>query len=561
MPPDADAAFWSAAVTRRQYAAFDAECACTKAMHAEYAQRHSSLQRVLLIDGSGFRWEGLGNSGVRWMGLLRYGYATGRATFLKLARECNPRGEGACRLDVGEYFTGWGGVDWHWGSQAAAVRRTLAAQKVRPLVVEYGCERRRAPGCALARLRLHNGSTLLLSEPAELVGWLRSEPRRWIRLVLAQQDSLEGSYSKPEALRTTLPLRACPAGAKPAPPDFRTRELALKCETFAFMQPRRPLRAALAPLLGRLEPFETIVGVHLRTGYADWAYRNDESYFGAVGAPKPAPPAEARAPALRTLDEHWRALDRYFDDCGGGQPGPCFNWLSPRRGRAPRRADALRCGDERRPASRRRAAQPAASPGLAESLDAPRGFLSALLLCAMRVAGSLSASHAGALAAAAPPRGGERRPWGLLVLSDSPALPSLAANLPALRGRVVSTAGAGQLGHSSFARSCSSRGCSRGKDPGGAWTRSLVDFYLAGAADGFVKGLFTSFLYSTMRRNLLCCEPGAFVQWMAWYNLSRSHRDVPMTDRGFMAALGTAWGGEGEGGGPAAPAAHQDLKS
>ena len=60
---------------------------------------------------------------------------------------------------------------------------------------------------------------------------------------------------------------------------------------------------------------------------------------------------------------------------------------------------------------------------------------------------------------------------------------------------------------------------------------------LAGLADGFVKGLFTSFLFSTMRRDLLCCEPGAFVQWLGWYNLSRSHRDVPMTDRAFLEAL------------------------
>ena len=60
------------------------------------------------------------------------------------------------------------------------------------------------------------------------------------------------------------------------------------------------------------------------------------------------------------------------------------------------------------------------------------------------------------------------------------------------------------------------------------------------AAAGFVKGLFTSFLFSTMRRNLLCCEPGSFVQWMAWYNLSRSHRDLAMPDRAFMAALGEA---------------------
>ena len=99
------------------------------------------------------------------------------------------------------------------------------------------------------------------------------------------------------------------------------------------------------------------------------------------------------------------------------------------------------------------------------------------------------------------------------------------------------------MGHSSFAKSCSYEGggCEYGEDPGGAWTRSVVDFYLAGVADGFVKALFTSFLFSTMRRNLRCCEPGAFVQWQAWYNLSRSHRDFPMRDQEFMRALATAY--------------------
>ena len=51
------------------------------------------------------------------------------------------------------------------------------------------------------------------------------------------------------------------------------------------------------------------------------------------------------------------------------------------------------------------------------------------------------------------------------------------------------------------------------------------------------QALFTSFIWATMRRNLLCCRPGAFVQWMAWYNLTRTHRDRPMLDREFMHAL------------------------
>ena len=83
--------------------------------------------------------------------------------------------------------------------------------------------------------------------------------------MLAQQDSLEASYSKPESLRTpdALPLTKCPvAGA----PGFRVREVVLKCETFGNMLPRPKLMRALLPSLRRLEPFDVVVGVHLRTG-------------------------------------------------------------------------------------------------------------------------------------------------------------------------------------------------------------------------------------------------------------------------------------------------------
>ena len=111
-------AFRQAAVTQRQYTRWRAECACTRAMHRQYEQRHARLDRIVVIDGSSFRWEGLGNSATRWMGLLRWGYATERAVFLRITRECR-RAAGrpndrTCHLDFGDYFVGWGGVDWHW---------------------------------------------------------------------------------------------------------------------------------------------------------------------------------------------------------------------------------------------------------------------------------------------------------------------------------------------------------------------------------------------------------------------------------------------------------------
>ena len=56
-------AFTNASIIRREHAKFSTECACTKALHAEYAHRHQSNERVVVIDGGNFRWEGLGNSG------------------------------------------------------------------------------------------------------------------------------------------------------------------------------------------------------------------------------------------------------------------------------------------------------------------------------------------------------------------------------------------------------------------------------------------------------------------------------------------------------------------
>jgi hypothetical protein len=518
----------------RQEAAYSAECGCTDELMRRIGARHRRLARVLLIDGSGFRWEGLGNSGTRWMGLLRWGHATGRATFLRTGAPCDrttSREPGACRLDIGAYFRGRGGVNWHWSSEAEArVRAALVARGETELLIDYVCERDRPGGCQKARLELANGTRIPLAEPAGMLRWFRESAPSWVRLRLAQQTSLELSYSKPEALRRVLPLTQCPiAHAR----HFRTRELALKCETFAYMQPRRQLQAALLPILHRLEPFDAVAGVHLRTGYADWQYYNRDSDFAGS-----APAAEAGASGARDggtsgagpggWRAHWEALDGYLHDCSAGeQSGPCFNWEVPHWHRPPTTPDATQC--QLRGTSPR---------FLLSRPDAPDGALAALLSCAARLAESAASLHAPPSARAFFNGTAGQPHWGLLVLSDSPAFPSLARALPALSGRVVTTAGAGQLGHSSFSRSCrAGAGCTHGPDPGGAWTRSLVDFYLAGCVDAFARALFTSFLWAAMRRNLLCCSPGAYVQWNAWYNLSRSSRHRAMDDRDFMSVL------------------------
>ena len=53
-------------------------------MEARRAELHARLDRVLVVDAR-FPWNGVGNSLVRWLTLLRVGLASGRATFLWLS--------------------------------------------------------------------------------------------------------------------------------------------------------------------------------------------------------------------------------------------------------------------------------------------------------------------------------------------------------------------------------------------------------------------------------------------------------------------------------------------
>ena len=294
------------------------------------------------------------------------------------------------------------------------------------------------------------------------------------------------------------------------------------------------LMGSLLPVLSRLEPYDVLVGVHLRSGFADWQFRNAEAsfrpseperQFGARREKSPRKRAEARglgvvesedvprgrekSPSTLSPARHWRLYDAYLQatssklprsysrtlthtvfwpvtrtplymtdphsvlaphpqDCASGVDGPCFNWESPHLHRAPSGADARSCvvSRDQRP----------------KTLDAPDGVLGGLLGCAANLAEGLAAMPPAHAEHASKSSGGGR--WGLVVLSDSPAFPSLAASLPALRGKIVTTDGAGRLGHSSFTKSCSreARGCEYGADPAGAWTRSVVDFYVAGCA-------------------------------------------------------------------------------
>ena len=222
------AEFNAARVIQRQTAVFDRECGCTKLILQKQAQLHASLERVTVLDGSHFRWEGLGNSGVRWMGLMRWALSTGRATYLRLTQDCagadrkqahrpssGRPSDATCHLDPGDYFTGWGGVDWGW--RAATERRVAEAMARRgeeEVVLHYECVTRAAPGCGVAALRFGNGSRVVLREPDEMLHFFRTTPHRYVRLLNPSPNSNRDPDPNPN------PHPHLPPHHSPSPPPL-----------------------------------------------------------------------------------------------------------------------------------------------------------------------------------------------------------------------------------------------------------------------------------------------------------------------------------------------------
>lgn len=151
-PTRALAGFRSSRLIHAELAAYSRDCHCSAAIESRRARLHATLQRVLVIDMR-FGWNGVGNSMPRWLAALRFGLASGRATFLWMSdrsfERATPSGRshaGGTRstpasagrqragvgrqlseengrqwplrtngFDLGEYFTAVG-ADWRWAS-------------------------------------------------------------------------------------------------------------------------------------------------------------------------------------------------------------------------------------------------------------------------------------------------------------------------------------------------------------------------------------------------------------------------------------------------------------
>lgn len=375
-----------------------------------------------------------------------------------------------------------------------------------------------------------------------------------------------------------------------------TTRVNARCEAFALLRPRRALQRKLLPALSRLEGVNMIgnevevspraspradrtqasiavVGIHLRTGLADWQALATKN-AAAAKAWQRATMAAVQRPL--PFAKRWRRLESMLADCSGvpsegvghvhesgevratanellarvrsGIPhAACFEWDG---GAGPTLEDGLRCASTAvaksasvrsvghrviyRNTSRYRGKRSGdwrsgERTNASLNFDAPsHGPLSALFACAQQFARSLSLqAHVGG--------------WRLLILGDSPALIALASDHPQLGpSRIVHTAGTGALGHTAFGSASDVHADGADAtlgDPRGAWTRSMADLYLAGVCDGFVSALFSSFPGAALLRSLLCCAGGRRRHFGASSSTIGSNRDHPMTNESFLTAL------------------------
>ena len=191
-------------------------------MEARRAELHARLDRVLVIDAR-FPWNGVGNSLVRWLTLLRVGLASGRATFLWLSDfpESGLEQVYAClrirgarvgiygvgvtlltpstlslsphapppeqRFDLGAYFVSVG-ADWRWSAanerrvRDAMARHSAGQAAASPALVRYRCLRHTwacmRPSFEVGGQGRGQGFTVEHEEEKDgaLVAWLAARP-------------------------------------------------------------------------------------------------------------------------------------------------------------------------------------------------------------------------------------------------------------------------------------------------------------------------------------------------------------------------------------------------
>lgn len=312
---------------------------------------------------------------------------------------------------------------------------------------------------------------------------------------------------------------------------------AMRCLFAAFLRPAPKLQAVVLPLLPRLDAVRlgrgAVVGVHLRSGHADWDFADEIGRAGPPGRPDGA----------WTVADGWRALDEAFRLCPSDtlvapndadiaalrHAGVCYNATPGGFFERAVLSGSATCADpvlrhagvalslpdvpDEPPAGGGAPADPGAGAGADDDdgIVPKYGTVSGLLRCGSTAARAFALAKGNSSEPwereAAPPLreapAGDR-PWAVVFASDLAAAPLLASLSPLPKGgAVVTSRNIGVLLH---ATNAAALGCAAGVgDAGGSGNstallrsqmsaceapgalRTFTDIFLLSICDGFVR--------------------------------------------------------------------------
>ena len=509
----------SVAAARASWERLCASSQCAAASRAvtqvELHQQNETAP-LFVLDWTGWLGSGLGDVLSRYyLRPLAACALSGRACYVRRNEpSCGIRGS-VCYFQPGDYLGTRDGAEWRWTAEREA---RLRAAGVRETVLTLRANLSGFDGPDGLLISAGNVAAVLLDPRVASLPWLT---------VRAEADGLH-SGSALDTLSGWSLAEAISRALASAQPPHCDASLSLRCLEAAFTEPLPELHAALSPHLAALDAAlaagEASVGVHLRSGYADYATRPDDLFID-----EPVPlgywSSESGGGSSGTTSDdsvaaRWQSLESSFRGCQDSEPGHCVVWDAASdaalhswgRSCAPDRDDG------------------AGHSPLIHNLRAEvgGGRLAAALACAVAAAGS-----------------GAVRPY-IYVAGDLPPFCALANRTRAL-ARTVHVS-AGELGHVAYHRVCRGRSRSRHLDcknspegdPGGAWLRALVDMYMLGAVDTLVRvGAPSSFTLGAVRARRVWAQRDLPLLWHASHTLGDEALAID-ADLGWLGQMGRA---------------------
>jgi hypothetical protein len=177
---------------------YQERCACTQRVMSRARLLHERLDRVIVFDIR-FRWWGLGNNLSRWLALLRFGLASGRATYLWMSdqawstqikvdvanassrRRRQKVEQPAPYFDMGAFFESEA-CEWDWSpASESKVRARMASFNVSsPVTITHRCLKH-GINCERHELRW--------SPEGHLIGTEEEERNGSLLKLITQQDA------------------------------------------------------------------------------------------------------------------------------------------------------------------------------------------------------------------------------------------------------------------------------------------------------------------------------------------------------------------------------------